>query len=164
MKQSWLLKAGRWLRKKYIRLLRAPGGPDFVARGFSIGIAVEMFTLATYGLAFLLLFPLTRMFKGSFPAALIGFVLGKVIFIPISFLNKRVGKIVIPDHFAEQLKFLPGWLSKYLEINLIYIVGGMIVGTLLGTLLYLPVRYMIHLAITQQKKRIAEPRDDSESI
>ncbi|WP_325049978.1 DUF2062 domain-containing protein [Cohnella faecalis] len=62
-----------------------------VAMGFAIGIAVEMFTLPTLGFAFVLIFPLVYLFKGNLPAALVGFVVGKVIYLPMAILNTMVG-------------------------------------------------------------------------
>ena len=55
----------RWFKYKYILLLRAKGGPSKVARGFSVGLFVEMFTLPTFGFAFVLIFPLVYLLRAN---------------------------------------------------------------------------------------------------
>ncbi|WP_276354648.1 DUF2062 domain-containing protein [Cohnella caldifontis] len=135
-----LEKFKRWLKYKYIGLLRAKGGASRVAMGFSIGLAVEMFTLPTFGFAFLLIFPLVIVLKGNLPAALIGFVFGKVIYIPMAFVNAIVGGWVLPDHFTVKIPFLYDWVNRALTTSLKLIVGGAIDGAVLGALLYFPIR------------------------
>lgn len=130
----------RWLKFKYLGLIRAEGGASMVAMGFAIGLAIEMFTLPTFGFAFLLIFPLVYIFKGNLPAALIGFVFGKIIYIPMAFLHAIVGGWVLPNHFVVDIPFLYGWVNRALTTSLKLIVGGMINGALLGALLYFPIR------------------------
>lgn len=85
-KKTFQLRSiGRWFRYKYLQLTRAKGGPALVAMGFSIGIFVEMFTLPTGGLAFLLIFPLVYLLRASVASALLGFMFGKVIYLPLMF-------------------------------------------------------------------------------
>ncbi len=62
-----------------------------VAMGFSIGIFVEMFTLPTGGLAFLLIFPLVYLLRASVASALLGFMFGKVIYLPLMFFSSPDG-------------------------------------------------------------------------
>lgn len=153
MKFSFLQSWRRWLKYKYIQLLRAPGGPDFVARGFSIGIAIEMFTLPTYGLAFFLLFPLAYWLNGSVVGALVGFILGKIIFIPISFISKMVGGWVLPRHLTFEIPYFPNWIDHFLLVNLKLLVGGIIVGAALGLILFFPVKYSIEFVAKKRKIR-----------
>lgn len=144
----------RWSKYKYIQLLRAKGGPSRVARGFSIGLMVEMFTLPTGGLAFFLIFPLSYLLRANIPAALIGFVFGKIIYIPFAFLNKYVGKLVVPKHVKHNLvEHLPGWLSKLIGMNLDLIVGGMIVGAVLGLIAYFPIVYLLRYQSHRRKEK-----------
>ena len=144
----------RWLKLKYTELLRAPGGPSFVALGFSIGMAVEMFTLPTYGLAFFLIFPLIYWLRASFAGALIGFVVGKIIFIPVAFVNNMVGGWVLPHRVRINFHFLPHWLNHALLMNLKLIVGGIIDGILLGIIFYFPVKYALkYFANKRREKR-----------
>ena len=52
-------KSKRWLKFKYLFLFRAKGGTAMAAKGFSIGLAIEMFTLPTsrrYGVGIACLF------------------------------------------------------------------------------------------------------------
>ncbi|HZG15891.1 MAG TPA: DUF2062 domain-containing protein, partial [Candidatus Bathyarchaeia archaeon] len=48
----------RKAKYEYYKLIRMKGAPSFIARGFSVGMFVEFITLPTFGLAFLLLYPL----------------------------------------------------------------------------------------------------------
>jgi uncharacterized protein (DUF2062 family) len=150
----------RWFKLKYFQLIRAKGGSSKVAKGFCIGIAVEMFTLPTGGLAFFLIFPLTWLLRGSVAGALVGFLLGKIIYIPIAILSKIIGQIVIPSSFDLFLgQVLPIWIYKIVGSGLDLIAGGMITGTILGILLYYPVLYMLNLQqIYRKNKRIIRKR------
>lgn len=143
----------RWLKYKYTQLMRAPGGPSIVALGFSIGIFVEMFTLPTYGLAFFLIFPLIYLMRASFAGALVGFVFGKIIFLPVAFVNSMIGGLVLPDHMRVHISFLPHWLNHILLMNLKLIVGGIIDGFLLGLLFYFPVRLAIQYMADKRKEK-----------
>lgn len=153
MKRSHPVRLQRWLKFRYIKLTRAKGGPAKVARGFSIGIAVEMFTLPTFGLAALLILPLVYLLRASLPGALIGFVFGKIIYIPMAFLNHLVGTWVVPQTWHEHLGILPGWLRTVVDSALDLIVGGMIDGLLLGLVLYLPVWLMLEWVAARRKQR-----------
>jgi uncharacterized protein len=144
----------RWFKYKFLQLVRAKNGSAIVARGFSIGLAIEMFTLPTFGLAFFLIFPLIYLMRGSLVGALIGFVFGKIIYIPMSFLNKWVGKTVLPKEFRRYLlHHMPSYLAEVLRFSLELIVGGIIVGTVLGLLTYFPVKFMIQFAQEKRKER-----------
>ncbi|REE56338.1 hypothetical protein A8990_16310 [Paenibacillus taihuensis] len=143
----------RWLKLKYTQLMRAPGGPSFVALGFAIGIFVEMFTLPTYGLAFFLIFPLIYMMNASLAGALIGFVFGKIIFIPIAFVNSMIGGWVLPKHMKVALPLTPHWLDHLLYMNLKLIVGGIIDGVILGALFYFPVKLTLQYMANKRKEK-----------
>ncbi|WP_308638601.1 DUF2062 domain-containing protein [Paenibacillus silvisoli] len=143
----------RWLKLKYTQLMRAPGGPSFVALGFAIGIFVEMFTLPTYGLAFFLIFPLIYMMNASLAGALIGFVFGKIIFIPVAFVNSMVGGWVLPNHIRISVPFAPEWLDHMLLVNLKLIVGGIIDGMVLGALFYFPVKMTLRYVANKRKEK-----------
>ncbi|NBD26141.1 DUF2062 domain-containing protein [Paenibacillus glycinis] len=143
----------RWLKYKYTQLMRAPGGPAMVALGFSIGIFVEMFTLPTYGLAFFLIFPLIYWMRASLAGALVGFVFGKIIFIPVAFVNSMVGGLVLPKHIRFEIPFIPDWLNHILLVNLKLIAGGIIDGFLLGAIFYFPVRIAIKYMADKRKEK-----------
>ncbi|MWC26852.1 DUF2062 domain-containing protein [Paenibacillus sp. MMS18-CY102] len=155
------LQLKRWFRHKLLMLLRAPGGAAFVALGFSIGMAIEMVTLPTMGLAFFLLFPLVYVFRASMAGALIGFLIGKIIFIPIAFLSGIVGGWILPAHLHVHISFLPHFVNKFIGYNLKLIVGGLINGILLGILFYFPVRQSITFFTERRRKKRKERRADT---
>ncbi|CAG7632830.1 DUF2062 domain-containing protein [Paenibacillus allorhizosphaerae] len=144
----------RWFKYKYLLLTRAKGGPGMVALGFSIGLAIEMFTLPTAGLAFFLIFPLVYLFRASMAAALLGFVFGKVIYIPMSFLNRKVGAMVLPKGTRwHLLQLLPDWLDTFIRFNLKLIVGGAIDGVILGLIVYFPIRWLLEWYHNKRKEK-----------
>lgn len=140
----------RWLKYQFLKLIRTRGAAAQVARGFCIGLAVEMFTLPTAGLAFFLIFPLVYMMRGRLAAALIGFVFGKLIYIPVAVVNERVGHWILPMHWTVHAAALPDWLNRLLTINMNLIVGGMIDGVALALLLYIPMKQIL---LTMQERR-----------
>jgi uncharacterized protein len=144
----------RWVKYKYLLLMRAKGGASRVAMGFAIGLAVEMFTLPTFGFAFLLIFPLVYVLKGNLPAALIGFVFGKIIYLPMAFLNAMVGGWMLPHHFHVHIPFLYHWVNRLISASLKLIIGGMINGAILGALLYFPIK----ISLEKYKNRRREKR------
>jgi uncharacterized protein (DUF2062 family) len=147
-------KTKRWFKYKYLQLLRAKGGPSMVARGFSIGLAIEMFTLPTGGLAFLLIFPLIYLFRANLAGALIGFVFGKIIYIPFAFLNKQVGETLVPKHFKHYLIHqLPNLLSNIVRGSLDLIIGGIVVGAVLGIIVYFPVMLLLQYHANRRKEK-----------
>jgi hypothetical protein len=145
----------RWARYQYLQLLRAKGGPHIVALGFSIGLAIEMFTLPTGGLAFFLIFPLVYLFRASLASALLGFVFGKIIYLPMSFLNQKVGSWALPTRHTKHIVLhqLPAWLSSILRHGMDLIVGGMIVGAVLGIVLYFPLRMLLRYTTERRKEK-----------
>ncbi|TNJ61963.1 DUF2062 domain-containing protein [Paenibacillus hemerocallicola] len=143
----------RWFKYKYLLLSRAKGGAAKVAAGFSIGLAVEMFTLPTFGLAFFLIFPLVYIFRANFAGALIGFVFGKIIYIPLAFVNAKVGGLIVPDRFNEWISFLPYWIEKMLYVNAKLIVGGIVDGTLIALLLYFPLKQLLQLFTSKRSEK-----------
>ncbi|MFC3798522.1 MULTISPECIES: DUF2062 domain-containing protein [unclassified Cohnella] len=141
--QQRLRKFIRYLKLQYVKLLRAKGGAYSIAMGFAIGLFVEMFNLPTYGTSFVLIFPLIYLLRGNLPSALVGFVFGKLIYIPMSVLNKMVADAVMPAHFAVNFSFLPAKVNHFLLFNLKMIVGGMIDGLALGVLFFFPIWYSV---------------------
>jgi uncharacterized protein (DUF2062 family) len=143
----------RWMKYKYTMLMRAEGGASMVAMGFAIGLAVEMFTLPTLGFAFILIFPLVYLLKGNFPAALIGFVFGKIIYLPMAILNTMVGGWFLPKHLTLHIPFIYPWVNRLLVTNLKLIIGGVIDGILLGLLTYYPIRFAIQTFKTKRRDK-----------
>jgi uncharacterized protein (DUF2062 family) len=161
--QQRLHTTWRWLKFKYLMLMRAKGGASMVAMGFAIGIAIEMFTLPTLGFAFILIFPLVYLFKGNFPAALIGFVFGKLIYIPMIYPNTKVGTWVLPKNLSFNIPFFAEWVNHLLLTNLKLIVGGVIDGVLLGILCYFPIKMSINAFKARRKEKRKLNRSRMES-
>ncbi|WP_373229019.1 DUF2062 domain-containing protein [Cohnella sp.] len=161
-----LLLIRRWLKYKQMMLIRAKGGASIVAMGFAIGLAIEMFTLPTLGFAFVLIFPLCYLLRGNIPAALIGFVVGKVIYIPMMYPNSKVGGWILPNDLSFHLPVVPEWFNHLLLTNLKLIVGGMVDGAILGFLLYFPIKYSINAykAKRKDKKKINRARVESRTV
>jgi uncharacterized protein (DUF2062 family) len=141
----------RWLKYKYLLLMRAKGGASIVAMGFAIGLAIEMFTLPTLGFAFVLIFPLCYMLRGNMPAALIGFVVGKIIYIPMMYPNTKVGALILPSDLSFHLPIVPEWFDHLLVTNLKLIIGGMVDGAILGLLCYFPIKLSINAYKAKRK-------------
>lgn len=153
-KTNRLRSIGRWFKYKYLQLTRAEGGPAIVAAGFSVGLAVEMITLPTAGLAFFLIFPLVYLFRTNMAAALIGFLFGKIIYLPLTFLHRKVGEWVLPHHVhGDWLQMLPHWLLTFMKLNLKLIVGGAIDGVMLGLLVYFPIRWTLQWVDRKRKEK-----------
>ncbi len=151
----------RWLKYKYLLLLRAKGGAAVVAMGFSIGLAIEMFTLPTAGLAFFLIFPLVYFLRASLAGALIGFLFGKLIYIPLAFMNNRVGGLIVGDHFLENVHFLPPWMERAIYLNMKLIAGGVIDGAILGLVFYFPVKWLLQWYAHQRRERRKARKSDA---
>jgi len=161
-----LVRLGRWLKYKYMLLLRAEGGASIVAMGFAIGIAVEMFTLPTLGVAFVLIFPLCFLLRGNLPAAFIGFVIGKIIYIPMMYPNSKVGAWILPTHMSIHLPVVPEWLNRLLLANLKLIVGGMVDGAILGLLCYFPIKISLNLykAKRRERRKLSRSRLEAKAV
>ena len=144
----------RFIKLKYLLLLRSPGGAKMVANGFAIGLILEFITLLTLGVAFLLIFPLCKLFRGSIPAAMIGFVLGKLILPAFLPLGAIIGKKLI----ALEQVMLPwiGNISAYVNT----LLGMLICGILLGALMYYPIYFLYHKF---QQSRIEKRKKRSEA-
>ncbi|BFH39456.1 hypothetical protein J6TS7_44010 [Paenibacillus dendritiformis] len=143
------------MKCQFLKLIRTRGAAAQVARGFCIGLALEMFTLPAAGPAFFLIFPLAYLMRGRLAAALIGFAFGKLIYIPIAVVNERVGHWILPLHWSVHAAALPDWLNRLLTININLIVGGMIDGVLLALLLYIPMKQIL---LVMQVRRRQKPR------
>ncbi|PLT47186.1 DUF2062 domain-containing protein [Paenibacillus sp. FSL W8-1187] len=151
--RGWLAGIRRWARFKLLQLLRAPGGPTFVATGFAVGFFCEMFTLPTYGLAFFLIFPLIYVLRGSLAGALVGFVLGKVVYLPLAYLHSVVGGWVLPTRLSFHLPLIGEEINRMLLLNLKLIVGGMVDGLWIGAVLFIAMRSLLLYLAAQRKER-----------
>jgi uncharacterized protein len=164
--QHRLRSISRWLKYKYMMLLRAKGGASIVAMGFAIGLAIEMFTLPTLGFAFVLIFPLCYMLRGNLPAAIIGFMVGKVIYLPMIYPNSRVGAWILPKNLSFHFPIFPEWFNHLLVSNLQLIVGGMVDGIILGLLFYFPIKISLNAykAKRRDKRKLNRTNMEAKSI
>ena len=76
--RPWHVRLKRRLRLDYLKILRTEGAPSQVARGVGYGIFVELIFFPTLGLAFILIYPLNRFFRGHLAASIAGFVFAKL--------------------------------------------------------------------------------------
>lgn len=165
-------KLNRWFKHKYLKLLRAPGGPTAVARGFGIGLGLEFITLATGGLAFFLIFPLVWVTRSSLAGAMIGFVFGKLIFLPLLPITLDLGRSLLPLELANKIiHYIPHWFPRWLRHSLnqyIYILfGGAIVGGISGLVMFFPIRYMLQnftaKRLEKRKLKLKRRTEDEEN-
>ncbi|USG67277.1 DUF2062 domain-containing protein [Brevibacillus ruminantium] len=159
-------KIYRKMKYEYYKLIRMKGAPSYVARGFSVGIFVEFITLPTFGLAFLLLFPLVKLFRCSFPAALIAFVIGKMVLPVFMVLNYRLGYSIIgrplKEHLEHNNESVGGWLVWMKEKGLAYFTGSAVMGLVVAIGSYFLVFAALQLYRRKRAKRTPK-RDGSSS-
>ena len=149
---SRLTKLGRSLKLKYLYLLRSKGAPSIIARSFAIGLFIEFITLPTMGIAFLLLYPLIKLFRGMFGIALIAFAMGKTM-VPIFWvLDYKVGSFLLnkrasvdhplprsdnPLFSFEAIKENPAVLLEVVsDKGLIFLTGSTVNGIIIASLCY----------------------------
>lgn len=130
-------KWARRLKLEYYKLVRNKGASSLVARSFAIGMFIEFITLPTMGLAFLLLFPLIRLFRGSFPVSLIGFTLGKFIVPFFLVLNYKVGAMLLDLEASFPASAEPFFSVQSLKENgLVFLTGSALDGFAFAVLCY----------------------------
>jgi uncharacterized protein len=152
-KKSYTFFQGLWrkMKKNYYQLIRSQGATSIIARSFAIGMAIEFITLPTVGLAFLLLFPLIKLFRGVFSVALIGFLMGKI-FLPLFFvLNYSVGEFIIgkekgPVAHSEATHSF--FLQFVGQKGLAYLTGSFVNGCIVASLSYV----LVYLALSAYRK------------
>ncbi|BAU29227.1 hypothetical protein DFP93_1176 [Aneurinibacillus soli] len=150
----------RKLKYQYLKLLRSQGAPSIIARSFSLGIFIEFLTLPTLGAAFLLLYPLIRLVRGSFAASLIGFIMGKFV-LPVFFvLNMSVGNFIVGKKLDHQ--HVNGHLHHHSflsavqfvkEKGITLFVGSAVNGTVTAILCYILVFYGLQFYRKRKEKR-----------
>jgi len=129
-------KLYRKLKYEYYKLVRMKGAPSIIARGFSVGIFVEFITLPTLGLAFVLLYPLNLLFRSSFSASLIGFVIGKIVLPVFMLLNLKIGNTIIgkplQEHIAHNHGSFASWLQWMKHNGIAYFTGSAVMGVVVA--------------------------------
>ena len=98
-----------------------------VAIGFSIGIFVEMFTLPTYGFAFVLIFPCSSIDAGQLCRRIDRIRCSAKLFLSRLLSSTAWSGDGCCQSFADSLLHcIPIWLYHILLMNLKLIVGGII--------------------------------------
>ncbi|WP_139491276.1 DUF2062 domain-containing protein [Brevibacillus dissolubilis] len=158
-------KLYRKLKLEYYKLVRMKGAASFIARGFSIGMFIEFITLPTIGTAFLLLYPLNVLFRSSFSASLIAFVIGKILLPLFMYTNKQVGNLVMGKHIVEEPVhhghhapplFSADWFYDkwewFLNFGITYLVGSAVVGLVVAIASY----FLVYGALVYYRKKRAK--------
>ncbi|WP_134686430.1 DUF2062 domain-containing protein [Brevibacillus migulae] len=152
----------RKAKYEYYKLIRMKGAPSFIARGFSVGMFVEFITLPTFGLAFLLLYPLNLLFRSSFSASLIAFVIGKMILPVFMFLNLKLGNKIIGDPFQQPLQHhmkhnnesWASWLAWMKQNGIAYFTGSAVMGLIVAIGSY----FLVYAALQLYRKKRSRRR------
>jgi len=163
---NWFLRIPRAIRYNYLKLLRSPEGVKKVSLGFALGFGLEMIVLPTASLIYVLFYPIVRLCRASFPASIIGNVIGKLTFLPVILLpfSKKIGELVYPTpykdhviHFHEIYRQLLHGnihvLGKIFRGGLHILIGQTIFGAILGFISYFVI---YHLYERRRNKRIAD--------
>ncbi|WP_134702712.1 DUF2062 domain-containing protein [Ammoniphilus sp. YIM 78166] len=125
----------RKIKLEYLKLIRSKGATTVIARSFAIGMFIEFITLPTMGLAFFLLYPFMKVFRGSLPVALIGFVMGKFIVPFFLVLNYKVGALLV-DPGSSGAPALHLSLQSLKENGLVFLTGSAIDGLVISLVCY----------------------------
>ncbi|GAA4703247.1 DUF2062 domain-containing protein [Brevibacillus fulvus] len=156
-------KIYRKLKYEYYKLIRMKGAPSFVARGFSVGIFIEFITLPTFGLAFLLLYPMNLLFRSSFSSSLIGFVIGKLVLPVFMVINLKVGGTLVgkhmQDHLAQGGHSPFGWLSWMKRNGIAYFTGSFVVGLIVSIASYFLVYSVLQWYRKKRSRRFLSQND-----
>jgi uncharacterized protein (DUF2062 family) len=160
---NWILKIPRAIRYNYLKLLRSPDGVKKVSLGFALGFGLEMIVLPTASLIYILFYPIVRLCRASFPASVIGNVIGKLTFLPVLLLpfSKKIGEIVYPTPYKDHVlhfrdiyqQLLHGDFHVFEKIfrgGLHILIGQSIFGAILGFISYFVI---YHLYERRRNKR-----------
>lgn len=147
-------KLYRKFKFEYYKLMRMQGAASIVARGFAVGIAIEFITLPTIGLAFLLLYPTNVLFRSSFSASLIGFVIGKLVLPVFMYPNLKLGSMLLGQSAAPQMEEGNGfaaWLA-WMKVNgIAYFTGSAVMGIGVAIISY----FLVYAGLQLYRKRRA---------
>ena len=172
---SFFQRMWRILKFQYYKLLRSPEGAKKVSLGFAIGFGLEMLVIYTASLVYVIFYPIVRLAKGSFPAAVIGNIIGKISKIsPSIFISACVcaRKMIYPFH-VQKIHHEPFTISDLFSSHIftilksllqseVYVLIGMtILGVVFGLISYFVVHYLYEknrkLRLKKRKKRVREP-------
>ena len=129
-----------------------------------------MLVIYTASLVYVIFYPIVRLAKGSFPAA----VIGKISFLPVFLfpLAYALGKMIYPFH-VQKIHHEPFTISDLFSSHIftilksllqseVYVLIGMtILGVVFGLISYFVVHYLYEknrkLRLKKRKKRVREP-------
>ncbi|MGD8189754.1 DUF2062 domain-containing protein [Brevibacillus ginsengisoli] len=143
----------RRLKYEYLKLIRLKGDPSIIARGFSVGIFVEFITLPTFGLAFILLYPMNLLFRSSVSASLIGFVIGKITLPLFMLLNFNIGNLLIGQPLQDHIEKSRGFITMIKENLLAYLTGSAIMGVFVSIGSYFLIYAILFLYRKKRERR-----------
>ncbi|MCH5584951.1 DUF2062 domain-containing protein [Shimazuella sp. AN120528] len=165
-KPNWFLQIPRAIRYNYLKLLRSPEGGKKVSLGFALGFGLEMIVLPTASLIYILFYPIVRICGGSFPASIIGNVIGKLTFLPVILLpfSKKIGELIYPTPYEDHVvkfhhiyyQLLHGDFRVVKDIfrgGLHILIGQTIFGFILGFASYFVIYYLYE---RQRKKKMVQ--------
>ncbi|AGK53973.1 DUF2062 domain-containing protein [Bacillus sp. 1NLA3E] len=174
-KYNFFQRIGRAFKLNFIKLFRSPGGAKKVSMGFAIGFGLEMLVISSASLIYILFVPIVRFAKGSFPAAIIGNVIGKISFLPVILLPfaRKLGKIIYP------MKIKIGHRTPFSFQNMIHgdfkglinvlhggihlLIGMTVIGIILGVCSYFIVHYFYEKEKTKRLTRIRDKQGISKN-
>lgn len=139
----------RRLKYEYLKLIRMKGAPSIIARGFSVGIFVEFITLPTFGLAFILLYPMNLLFRSSVSASLIGFVIGKIMLPLFMLINFNIGNVLVGQPIQDHIEESQGLIAMLKENLLAYLTGSAVMGVVVSIGSY----FLIYLILFWYRKK-----------
>jgi uncharacterized protein (DUF2062 family) len=165
-KANWFQQIPRAIRYHYLRLLRTPEGVKKVSLGFALGFGLEMIVLPTASLIYILFYPIVRLCRGSFPAAVIGNIIGKLTFLPVLLLpfSKKIGELLYPTPYKDRVvhfheiyhQLVNGNFSVFEDIfrgGLHVLIGQSIFGLLLGFISYFVIYYLYEKRKTSRRSQ-----------
>lgn len=129
----------RMMKLQYLKLLRSPGGARKVAVGFAIGFGLEMLVLSTASAIYLLFYPIVRLANASLSASIIGNIIGKLTFLPITLMPfaSMVGRYLLPFRPLD----MPNSLYLYVKT----LLGMSVFAAGLGFLSFFPAYYLYEM-------------------
>lgn len=163
-KESWMEKGRRWLRYYYNKAIREKGTPEYIARGWGIGMFIGF--AVPFGLQLLISIPLSFLLKGSKLGATLGtlatnhftiFVIypfqcwlgSRLIGSPLSFseITSKL-ELVFENQDYETLFSL----GKDLLIS--FFVGGLLLACISTPVCYYFVKYLVVQYRRNKEKRL----------
>jgi uncharacterized protein (DUF2062 family) len=135
-------KLRRFFRFNAIRLFRLRGSSERVARGFALGLIVNFFP--SFGFGVLISGFVARLFGGNALAGFIGGATLTFFWMPLFFLNVRVGSLVFRPHVrVEEMDDVTERTINALVLGRTFAVGAVLNSIVVGLFTYFLV-YTLH--------------------